>query len=251
MIDKIRAEYREMQFLIKQRIRADNALAAHIRTTLGWSLDKPEAEREAIRKQAEKIIKEENDPRFTVLIALTRAANKMLIAEEARIVKSLERSVKTLPIWKDWAEGVKGFGAKGMAVIIGVAGDLNDWHSLPGLYKRLGLAPFEGKACSTWRMERGLSKEDWIEAGYSPKNRAAMYAYVGEPIIRQGPYAEVYKERRKIEDLRCDRKMTAHLRAHRYATKKLIKHLFHTWRKDQPCSVERPTLLHPTPCMEQ
>lgn len=248
MIVDIKDLYREIQFIIKQRIRLENALGAFIRSSLGWSKDLPEEEQKRIKEKAAKIIAEGKDKRFALLIADNLAAMKPLKDREESKIKELERLAKKLPVWKNWAEGVKGFGPKGLGIIVGIAGDLNDWPHLPGLYKRLGLAPYQRvdgvtQAGSTWRMKGGLTGEEWSEYGYSPRNRAAMYAYVGEPIIRQGPYAEEYQRRRAYEDTRTESKMTAHRRAHRYVTKRLIKHLWQAWRRDLNGPVERPFSL--------
>lgn len=247
IVNKILPEFRSLRFNLQTRIKLDNALGAYVRRELGWSVSLPEKERNAIKKQAANMIEHVRrsgglpdgvDPMIALTTAAVTEAMKPFKNREETCKKNMEKLVKQLPVWTGWGAQTKGVGALGIAVVVGIAGNLDDWRSLPGLYKRLGLAPHEGMAYSTWRMKGGkngvpkLTAEDWKWAGYSPRNRAAIYGYLEGPICWKGAYAELYKERRAVEDERTDSKMTAYMRARRYTVKRCVKHMFQAWRRE-------------------
>jgi len=160
--------------------------------------------------------------------------------------KVLTKLGKTLPVWA-WCEEIRGVGPLSLAQIIGETGDLFLYANPGKVWKRLGLAPFNGRACSTWRMQGGATADDWVEMGYSPVRRSVAFN-VGECFIKAGgKYKEIYDEK-KAEYLerewcgKCHPKgeteprehctpAHAHNRAHRYMVKKFIKHLWQEWRK--------------------
>ena len=121
-----------------------------------------------------------------------------------------------------------------MAIIVGEAGDLSNYENPAKLWKRLGLGPYEGKAASTWRKAGGLSAEQWIEVGYSPRRRSAMWT-IGDALIKgnDGAYKQLYDDRKAYEVERDPKmsKMHAHRRAQRYMEKRLVRDLWQAWRK--------------------
>jgi hypothetical protein len=128
----------------------------------------------------------------------------------------MERWVKQLPVYA-WAEAIPGFGAIGLATIIAETGPLDRYPNVGKLWKRLGYAPYDGHAGSTWRRPkwrpRNLSDEEWTKLGFSPERYGFMYM-IAESLFRKqwigknktddgvgrpnGHYGEVYGARRKF-----------------------------------------------------
>jgi hypothetical protein len=119
-----------------------------------------------------------------------------------------------LPVFA-WVKTVHGAGDLGLATIVAEAGDLANYPNPAKLWKRLGYAPYDGLAGSTWKRDtwrpRALTKEEWIENPFSGQRYALMAQIAtwlvnaqwigakktesgeGEP---SGPYGEVYAARR-------------------------------------------------------
>lgn len=275
IIENIITLQKDRTFWLRNRNRLNNATVAYVRRRLGFEPDAPEAQRKKINARALSIVEkvEKGKPladadreiavacsdiiltmataRVPIDDALkgkTKAESSTGIAKEG-IEQKMEKWAKKLPVWA-WVKDVKGFGALGLAVVVGEAGDLSNYANPGKLWKRMGLAPLRGKAAKTWRQEGGLTSEDWIWFGYKPARRSEMwnrappivYAQIsrvkdadGEDTgerISTGPYGKVYLDRKKYE---LDRdpemsKMYAHNRAARYMEKRLLKHLWQAWR---------------------
>jgi hypothetical protein len=173
---------------IKAKNRVMNAAGAFVRRALGWRADMPEAEGAQVKSRAAKILGC-ND--YTTLTAeLEEIANIIAphietfrkMSEPAEhhvheIEKEMRKVARQFPIWTDWALEINGLSDLGMAVIIAEAGDLAKYSTHSKLWKRLGLAPFEKggetQSYSMWARKGGLTADEWIGAGYSPKRRAA------------------------------------------------------------------------------
>ena len=262
LITSIILDQKKRRFCIRSQIRADNATLAFVRMGLNWSPDLPEKEQEKIRKRAASIVEkiekgkplppedQELGDACAPLILSAAAARQPFDKLRKEIEKNMGRSVMQLPVW-EWAKDVKGFGAVGLAVVIGEAGDLSNYPTVGKLWKRMGLAPLGGKAAKTWRSTGGLSAEDWSWYGYKPARRSEMWNRV-DPLIKKqiskvldesgedtgdrvgtGPYGKAYLDRKRYELERDPgmSKMHAHNRATRYMEKRLLKHLWQTWRK--------------------
>jgi hypothetical protein len=150
------------------------------------------------------------------------------------VERDMKRLARSLPVWA-WAKNVKGLGELGLAVIVAEANDLSAYPNVRHLWKRLGLAPYEGRAMSRWHGNE-LSADEWTEAGYSGKRRAEIFACVGEPLFRAqtvaaGPYRLAYDTRRAhCEAVHADwPKCHFHADASRIMTKALIKDLWQQW----------------------
>lgn len=228
-----------------------NAIKALVRRGLNWRYDEDEGEREKVNKRASRIVaaalsgkdqKAEDAEIFSTLVydlAVVAAAIEPCTKARHEIEMEMKRTVRKLPIY-DWAKGVKGFGELGLAVIVAEAGDLAGYPKKGHLWKRLGLAPHDGKAYSTWRMKGGLTADDWVEAGYSPRRRAEIYSVISEPLFRQqsvvqGPYRAVYDRRRELtagthEDWT---KIHSHMDGLRIMTKCLLRDLWREWKHRQ------------------
>lgn len=231
-IDEIRAYYRELRYLMKSRIAMSNRLGAYVRTRLGWSKqlqEEDEAAAAKIVKAAAKAI-EDRDPRFAAEIDATNAAAQAFGVAEARAELTLRKLARSLPVWARFGAGIKGFGELGLAVIVGEAGNLSDYDGFAKLWKRLGLGLVDGK--QQGKPGAGATAMDWIAHGYSPQRRSTIFAYIGEPLLKQGPYRDVYLARKELELSRGKSKGHSHMAAHRYMEKALIKHLWKAWRRE-------------------
>ena len=165
------------------------------------------------------------------------------------IESEMKNLAKQLPVYF-WAESVAGLGKIGLAVTVGEAGDLSRFPNVRHLWKRLGLAPFEKngecRAMSQWHGNQ-LDAEEWIQAGYSGKRRAEIYACVGESLVKhqllsktktesglseaKGPYGRVFVARRAhCAEVHPDWK-NGHLNndAKRVMTKAVLKDLWREW----------------------
>ena len=133
-----------------------------------------------------------------------------------------------LPVWK-WAEGVSGFGSLGLAQIVGEAGDLSAYSDKSKLWKRMGLAVIDGQR------QRRVKGADALRHGYSPERRAIMFCIGDSLIKKQGPYREIYLQRKEYEQAKLPEpegfKMVWHRRAQRYMEKWLLRDLWREWGK--------------------
>ncbi len=255
------ARLRELQFTLQGSQRAStriiNQARAHTRRRLGFSTDLPEKERNRIATQAAALVAaigkgeipdDLADPGVVKSVAPTVLAAFESVAPWHTLSKNTEKAMvkcaETLPV-AEWAKSVRGFGLLRLATIIGETGDLSGYPNPGKVWKRLGLAPYEGKAYSSWRMDGGLTSEEWVGAGYCPRRRSVAYL-VGECLIKSngdGPYKALYDEHR-ARDLaahpepepaakgQCRKQWTPmhmHKRAHRYITKRLVRNLWRAW----------------------
>lgn len=165
--------------------------------------------------------------------------------------KLAEKLAKRLPVYESFVDGVKGFGAIGLALIVGEAmADLSAYANPAKLWRRFGLHVVGGKACSTWK-KGGLSKEDWKAAGYSPRRRSVMFVIV-DSLLRnkKSQYYGLYQQfkAREVEKAHEEGLTVASandipkedadkyrslkhidLRARRKIAKRLLKDLWRAW----------------------
>jgi hypothetical protein len=151
---------------------------------------------------------------------------------EKQLRNEMTKLAAKLPVCK-WVDTVKGFGHTNLACIIGETGDLSLYANPAKVWKRLGLAVFNGK-----RQCKTLNKELAIKMGYSPTRRSAVWT-LGDCIIKAqgkgenaGKYRKIYDGRKACE-FEKNKKMTpahAHNRAKRYMEKRLIRDLWKVWK---------------------
>lgn len=149
--------------------------------------------------------------------------------------------------------GMRGFGVGTFAAVVGEAGDLANYSTHSKLWKRFGLAPFKGKALSTWRMSGGLTADEWKAAGYSPRRRSILFNFAESAIKVGGPYAELHRARKASDTAKLtaagvrvlpgaelaklkDKTGTMSLkqvdmRAKRYIAKAALRELWQKWRR--------------------
>lgn len=152
-----------------------------------------------------------------------------------------------------FVESVRGFGWISLGRIIGEAGDLSNYSNPGKLWKRMGMAPFKGKSCATWKKCGGLMAGEWEEAGYSPRRRAVMWNIGASLMKAQNPYRQVYLERKEYLRVREEAKGKKVLPADEitkdnadssiskkhvdvmalhYMEKRLLRDLWRAWRGD-------------------
>lgn len=230
-VGMIRDQHRTRVFAMEQRKRADLALGAFLRTQLGWrripddldakakkELEKAnnlaKAQAEAVIDTAEKIVKENTKPAdkrkeidtdvdgFTELgfIAMAAIESRMPFTNiEAGALKSMEKLAKSLPVWADFGEPIKGFGAASLAVIIGESGNLANYEKPGMLWKRFGVAPFQGndgKHHLPSAFKKGdLTKAEWSVVGYAKSRRSRLYVIAESLLKAQSEYRELFLAR--------------------------------------------------------
>lgn len=266
---EIRAHHRRRVFAMEQRKRADLALLAFLRTQSGWSLDRPAIERTAIANYAKALVihaerriadkptedAPEGYDEWAMFIEGTVLARRHTDELESAATKLMERLAAQLPVWEAWGKGVRGFSVRGLAVIVGEAGDLANYPKKGHLWKRMCLAVMgDGDGLDDHRQGNpgtNAGKADWIAEGYSKQRRSRMFV-IGDSLIKtQGPYREVYLGRKVYEVARAEalgltvapaakipdkRKAEfrsdghVHRRAQRYMEKRLLRDLWRAWR---------------------
>lgn len=271
IVAAIRYHHRTRRYAMAQRKRADLSLGAFLRLALGWRKDAPADERKRISAQAQALIKageaetkkgeaDTDEPAYAEwrhVILASIAARKPFDDVEKAATKAMERLAETLPVWQ-WAEPIKGFSARGLATIVGEAGDLGTYPKKGHLWKRMGLAVIgAGDGINDVRQGnagRNASKEDWIAHGYNAERRAMMFV-IGDTLVKtnkpENPYRAVYDRRKAQERAKAEAKGlaivpaakipqrkpdgyvaegTIHLRAQRYMEKRLLRDIWQAWR---------------------
>lgn len=250
--------------------RLNNAIHAYVRRAMGWSLALPEAERDKINKRAERFVRQimadgstppdEEERLFDAVaprIDVFRQAMAPLIADRVQIEREMRKMARGLSVWSGFGAEVKGFGELGLAVVVGECGDLAKYSGPYKVYKRLGLAPYDGHSGKAWRIPkwrpRELTADEWINLGYSPQRRAEIHGVVSVPLLRAqtvaarragggqstcdaqervaAPYRLIYDNRRSHTAATHPDWTKAHSYndALRIMTKALILHLWCAW----------------------
>ena len=238
--------------------RQTNAAGAFARRYCGFDSNASKEKREGATKRAARIVDralkgkpqtEEDAEVASILSADLKMLSmtlKPLADRRNEVELEMKHAVRKLPV-REWAKGVAGLGEIGLAVVIGECGDLNNYPNFRHIWKRLGYAPYEGKAMSRWKLEGGLSCGEWTTLGYSPRRHAEIYSCVTEPLAKhqlnsavktetdfgtaKGPYGEAYIARRA----KCVAEHPDWGRAHLHKdalfvmTKRLLADLWREW----------------------
>lgn len=275
IIAEIRYWHLQRVYAMETRKRETLRLGAFLRTQLGWSRALSAAENAKIRKSAadlivlgEKIAKGKatgiGDFIFgqwgpVILASIHGRAHWDAI--ELAATKEMEILAASLPVWTEFGEGVRGFGARSLAVIVGEAGDIGSYASVAKLWKRMGLAVMNGVRQGGLR--KTASADEWIAHGYNAKRRSYMFV-IGDVLVKsKGEYREVYLARKAYEREQAElRGLTIapaakipsarkhefisdghiHKRTQRYMEKRLLKHLWQAWRRTTNRMAEQPSI---------
>jgi hypothetical protein len=264
VVDEIRRLHRKRRFAIKIQHKLDRALESFIRVNATeWTPDLSAPERDKINKQIRAMIKSIRDGEESEYVDVVRTSDKARApADEMRDIaeKRMAELAMSLPVYA-WIESIRGAGALGLATIVAEAGNLSNYSNVAKLWNRLGFAPFEGFAGSTWKREswrpRALTKDEWMAHPFSGARYALMHQIAiwlvntqwigkaktesgeGEP---DGPYGERYAARRKHTLQTHPDWSDGHRRmdALRVAMKEFLKQLFLEWRKPVPAAKPKP-----------
>lgn len=270
IIEALVQQHRNRRFAIKTQQKLDRSLESFVRRNFtAWSPDLPEKESAKQNARVHQIIKMARNPDETDSIAtLVRpqveaidASREIWDQQRAVAEKERLRLVRMLPI-AAWLETVKGAGPSSLADIIGEAGDVGSYASHSKLWKRLGFAPYDGLAGSTWKREtwrpRKLTSEEWIANPFSGERYGIMRS-LSDSMFRanwqgadnknndtgasrpSGHYGELYARRRAHTKITHEDWSDGHAHADalRYMFKKYLRDLWKAWRRDK---VEMPEM---------
>jgi hypothetical protein len=158
-------------------------------------------------------------------------ARDYLRAHRKAAARHLEKQSVQLPVWASFVEGVRGCGPLGLALIVGEAGDIDQYANPAKFWKRMGLAVMPDGRCQ----RRVTETEAGLLNGYSPRRRSLMHV-LGDCLVRQndGAYRAAYDSRKAYELERAQdmRPIVAHKRAMRYMEKRFLLHLWQAWRRE-------------------
>jgi hypothetical protein len=255
-VDGIKEAHRYRRYAIKQQQKIDRALESFIRiNATDWTWTEDEKEKKKFAEEVARIIKAarngEGHERIVKLVQTTDRSREPFDLIRKENEKLMETHAKSLPA-AAWVASVHGAGLLGFATIVGEGGDLSRYPNVAKLWKRLGFAPFDGLAGSTWKREswrpRALSKEEWIHNPFSAERYASMHQIAiwlvnsqwigakksetgeGKP---NGPYGEIYAARRAHTAAEHPDWTKQHSRMDglRVAMKAFLRDLFNEWRR--------------------
>jgi hypothetical protein len=277
-LDHLCIRLQEFQVERKFAISLENGIvqrvSARVVRAIGLASDAGETARASAWKRAEQIVRHtfmgkapaEADREIVDALKWQLEAGRRALEPISLFRGSVEKDMDNLAAQLpavDLINSTPGFGLRGLAVIVGEAGNLSNYATERKLWRRLGLgvAPgHEAHAYSTWRMVKGLSADDWTapcfpgeprRAGYSPGRLGQIYGVVTTPLFmhRAGSkYGDVYAARRARTlvthpEWYCDKSGKQKLGAHgapssahamedakRVMVKALISDLWSEWR---------------------
>jgi len=193
---------------IKAQRSLNNRVRSYVRRAMGWQTDLPEADRKRINTAAAKLVKAvekgtpaDGDSAATAELAVRfivacKRAREALDEERVLIEKEMLKLAKALLVWR-WALAQIGFGALGLAIIVGEAGDLGKYDNPAKLWKRFGVGLVGER--TQGKPGKGATAEDWIAHGYNPQRRSALWT-IGDCLVKQGNgYREVFLARKHQE----------------------------------------------------
>jgi hypothetical protein len=183
IIALIRDHHKQRRFAMKIQQKLDRALESFIRVNATkWQPDLDEAERKKINVEVKELIKalrsgDKTDPILTNIVAVSDKARWPADEMRKKAEDEMEKLAVQLRVYP-WIEKIHGVAAPGLATIVAEAGDLSKYPNPAKLWNRLGFAPYDGFAGSTWKREtwrpRALTKEEWIEHPFN----GARYALI-------------------------------------------------------------------------
>jgi hypothetical protein len=218
-VELIRGLHRNRRYAMKLQQKIDRALESFVRrNATEWSPDLDDKERDKINAQVKKIIANartnEGDSEIIAIVQATDESRKPADAMRAKAEKQMEQLAVDLPVYQ-WVQQVPGAGALGLATIVAEAGPLDRYPNPAKLWTRLGFAPFDGHAGSTWKREswrpRKLTSDEWIDHPFSGERYALMHQIAlwlvnkqwlsaakagGDEGRPNGPYGNIYATRR-------------------------------------------------------
>jgi hypothetical protein len=218
-VDELVQHGRRRRYAMAVQQKLDRALESYVRRTFTpWSPDDEKADRDKANAETKRLIAAAADGEGHASLVGMVKANAESRAVYDRMRKTAEKDMQaiaaTLPI-AAFVETVPGLGLQGLASILAETGTLDGYANPAKVWSRLGFAPFDGFALSSWRREtwrpRTLTKDEWIAHPFSAERYAHM-AMQAKPLRDKqwigakktddgkgrpdGPYGEVYAARR-------------------------------------------------------
>lgn len=288
LIDRLQQFARRRKYAIKLQYKIDRALESFVRRNFtDWEPNLQEKERAVInrnvadmidqaraanskarklveaagktqdetkilqaQKEAAKLLRTSNlESTLLQTVELTDNSRGPADTWRADAQSNMEKFAAQLPV-ANWIESIPGVGMLGLAQIVAETGDLNNYANPGKVWKRLGYAPYDGYAGSTWKREswrpRKLEKDEWVAAPFSGERYASMYTLSLWLINKQwisakksgtsegrpdGPYGEIYAARRAHTLTTHPDWSDGHRRADglRIAFKRFLADLWATW----------------------
>ena len=259
LVERIRSHHRFRKQGMKLQQKIDRSMESFIRINCtGWHPDLEEKELEKFNKEVQAIIKRARAGEGPEMIVEMVRSHDAARAPADKLRKeheiAMEKLAKRLPIYK-WVESVRGAGALGFATIIAETGPLDNYANPQKVWKRLGYAPYEGHAGSTWKRTswrpRALSSEEWIAAPFSGSRYGQMFQIASWLVTAQwigaaksgtgegqpnGPYGEIYAARRKHTAATHPdwTKRHSHMDGLRVTMKMFLLDLWRVWNGKEP-----------------
>lgn len=275
-IGAIRHEHRTRRFAMKVQQKINLSFLSFVRINYTeWSPDLKDSDRDVFNKQAARLIEDaragEGDAHVVYMVAEIDKGRELFDLLRSRSEKEMTALAQQLPV-AAWVKSIPGAGLLGLATIVAEAGDLSNYANPAKLWKRLGFAPYDGHAGSTWKRSmwrpRKLKDEEWIEAPFSGE-RYAMIHQIAVSLFRaqwigagksedgegkpKGHYGEIYARRQAhTKQTHPDwTKMHRMRDALRIMMKAFLKDLLLEWHKAaerQPNAVARKA-MKPKTCL--
>lgn len=183
---RIKIHHRGRRFAMKTQQKLNLSLQSYVRVNYtNWEFDASDADKAKSKAEIAAIIKDARSetPQSVAGLALANKVKKIDISceiwdeEQTAEEKDMIRIVRSLPI-APWVKSIRGAGEKGVATVIGEAGNLSNYPTIEKLWKRLGFAPYDGHAGSTWRREtwrpRALTADEWVANPFTKERYSFM-----------------------------------------------------------------------------
>lgn len=199
------------------------------------------------------VVKDEEHPLHSIILPYLLALGP-LDAQRAAYEKAMVKEAKRLPVYP-FVKSVSGFGDISFATIVGECGDIGTYKSIAAVWKRLGLAVFDGRRQGN--PGKDATAEDWTRHGYNKQRRSVSWNARNQIIGGMGLwrpefgstledatyYQRVFAERARLESVKLDMPVTMSAkgkesykrhptaRAMRYTEKRLLRELYKAWRR--------------------
>ena len=265
---------------MKLQQKIDRACESYIRSNYtNWSPDMSDDEKERIRLEVQAHLKraranEHEDQGLADLVQITDQTRAPIDLIRSQQEKLMAKLAEQLPAFS-FVESVKGAAAVSFATIVAECSALNretgevttldDYPNVAKVWKRLGFAPYDGRAGSSWKREkwrpRALTADEWIANPFSGE-RYALIIMIAESMFRHqwkgaektggdegeptGPYGQVFADRRRLTAVTHPEWSKQHSKrdALRIMMKAYLKDLWVAWQKDNNKAAH--LLLKPT-----
>ena len=185
VVETIRARHRERRHWMGVQQVLDRKLESYVRINeTDWHPSDDEAEREKANKEVIAKVKAarngEGDSWLIEIVQINDAARAPADAKRTLMEKDMEVLARQLPV-AGWVETVPGLGYLGLATIIAETGDLSNYSNVAKVWKRLGYAPYNGLAGSSWKRETWRNGEPAIDQGRMDRQSVFRQALCADP----------------------------------------------------------------------